>query len=79
MAKKSTFSHVQAQSALEAINSAEDTSYKSIKSKAEFIQNLEDNCIPADVLEMDHTRYSEFLERRRCKMTALIKKYYYSL
>ena len=65
--------------ALEAIKSSEDSSYKSIKSECEFIRNLEDNCIPIDILEMDYTRYGEFLEARREKMTNLIKKYYYSL
>jgi len=65
--------------ALDAIKAAEDTSFKSIKSEEEFIQNLEDNCIPVAILDMDHTRYAEFLEARRAKMTALIRKYYYSL
>ena len=65
--------------ALDAIKGAEDTSFKSIKSEEEFIQNLEDNCIPVEILDMDHARYAEFLEARRAKMTALIRKYYYSL
>ena len=41
--------------------------------------NLEDNCIPADILNMDYNSYQEFLEARRAKMTQLIKQYYYSL
>lgn len=65
--------------ALEAIRGAEDISFKSIKTEDEFIRNLEDNCIPIDILEMDHTRYAEFLEARRAKMTALIRQYYNSL
>jgi len=65
--------------ALEAIRGAEDTSFKSIKTEEEFIRNLEDNCIPLDILEMDYTRYAEFLEVRRAKMTDLIKQYYNSL
>lgn len=65
--------------ALAAIKSSEDASFKSIKSEAEFIQNLEDNCIPIEILEMDHTGYGDFLEARRAKMTDLIRKYYYSL
>ena len=65
--------------ALDAIRGAQDTSFKSIKSEEEFIQNLEDNCIPIDILEMDHTDYSYFLELRRANMTALIRQYYYSL
>lgn len=65
--------------ALDAINSVEDMSYKSIKSDVEFRQNLEDNCIPIDILEMDYTCYHDFLEARRAKMTELIRQYYYSL
>lgn len=65
--------------ALDAIKSTENTSFKSIKSEEEFLQNLEDNCIPAEILEMDYTNYPAFLEARRAKMTALIKQYYYSL
>ena len=65
--------------ALDAIRSIEDTSFKSIKSEAEFYKNLEDNCIPVDILEMDHSDYQAFLEARRIKMTELIKTYYYSL
>lgn len=65
--------------ALNTIKNAEYTSFKSIKSEEEFIQNLEDNCIPIGILEMDHTGYSDFLEARRAKMTDLIKQYYYSL
>ncbi len=65
--------------ALNAINAADDTSFKSIKTEQEFLQNLEDNCIPADILNMDYTNYTSFLETRRGKMTKLIKKYYHSL
>ena len=65
--------------ALDAIKNADETSFKSIKTEEEFKKNLEDNCIPADILEMDHTNYQTFLEVRRDKMTELIKSYYYSL
>ena len=41
--------------------------------------NLEANCVPEDVFDMDHTRYAEFLEKRRALMAQKIKKYYYSL
>ena len=60
--------------ALNAIKDAQDTSFKAIKSEAEFYQNLEDNCIPIEILKMDYTNYQTFLEARRTKMTALIKK-----
>ena len=65
--------------ALNAIKNAADTSYKSIKSVEEFTKNLEDNCIPLDILNMDYTNYQAFLSARRIKMTELIRAYYYSL
>ncbi len=64
---------------LEEIQKQGETSFKAIKSEAEFMSNLEDNCIPAEILQMDHTLYSDFLVARRAKMTALIRSYYYSL
>ena len=65
--------------ALYAIKLSPDTSLKAIKSESEFLQNLEDNCIPVDILNMDWNDYQTFLEIRRAKMTELIKQYYYSL
>ena len=65
--------------ALDAIKNDKDKSYKSIKSMEEFTKNLEDNCIPLDILNMDYTNYQSFLSARRIKMTELIRAYYYSL
>jgi hypothetical protein len=65
--------------ALEVIKANPDNTFKAIKNEAEFYKNLEDNCIPADILDMDYSNYQEFLEVRRAKMTELIKQYYYSL
>ena len=65
--------------ALNAIKETQDTSFKALKSEPEFIQNLEDNCIPVEILNMDCSDYQVFLEARRAKMTELIKQYYYSL
>ena len=65
--------------ALDEIREQGETSFKAIKSESEFMSNLEDNCIPAEILQMDHTQYSDFLVARRAKMTALIRSYYYSL
>ena len=45
----------------------------------QLMANLETNCVPADVFEMDHTRYAEFLEKRRVMMAKKIRKYYESL
>lgn len=41
--------------------------------------NLATNCVPEDVFEMDYTRYTEFLEKRRVLMAQKIRKYYESL
>lgn len=65
--------------ALNAIKGTQDTSFKALKSESEFLQNLEDNCIPIEILDMDYIQYHSFLEARRTKMTELIKQYYYSL
>ncbi len=65
--------------ALDAIKHAADTSFKSIKSEEEFAKNLEDNCIPIDILKMDYSNYQAFLEARRVKMTELIRTYYNKL
>lgn len=41
--------------------------------------NLEENCIPQAVHQMDFTQYEEFLSQRRKLMAAMIEKYYRSL
>lgn len=51
----------------------------SITDIEELMHNFAINCIPNEVFEMDHTRYSEFLEKRRALMAEKIRKYYYSL
>ena len=51
----------------------------SITDIEELKRNLSMNCVPEDVFDMDHTRYAEFLEKRRALMAQKIKKYYYSL
>lgn len=42
-------------------------------------KNLEINCIPTDVFDMEHEDYSRFLEERRSLMANKIRKYYESL
>lgn len=51
----------------------------SITNYDQLIDNLNANCVPLDVFEMDESRYSEFLEKRRILMAKKIKKYYESL
>lgn len=41
--------------------------------------NLEENCIPFDVCNMNHTDYEAFLAERQKRMALKIKDYYYSL
>lgn len=42
-------------------------------------KNLEINCIPTDVFDMEHEDYSRFLEERRLMMANKIRRYYDSL
>lgn len=48
----------------------------SITNYDQLLENLAINCVPEDVFEMDHTRYAEFLEKRRVLMAKKIRKYY---
>lgn len=51
----------------------------SITDYNQLLANLETNCVPLDVFDMDHTRYSEFLEKRRVMMAKKIRAYYEAL
>ena len=51
----------------------------SIIDEEQLRHNLEVNCIPADVFNMGHEDYSEFLEQRRLLMAKKIRKFYESL
>lgn len=42
-------------------------------------KNMEQNCIPANIIEMEHIDYDSFLNERRKLMAKKIKAYYYSL
>lgn len=64
---------------LSEISSGGDNSFKSIKTREEFLTNLADNCIPDNIIDMSADDYKTFLETRRSKMTELIKRFYYSL
>lgn len=41
--------------------------------------NLAENCIPESVIDMDASRYDEFLAERRKLMAALVRRYYMGL
>lgn len=53
--------------------------YGNITDKALLLKNLQQNCIPETILQMEHTDYEEFLVERRKLMAKKIKRYYYSL
>ena len=53
--------------------------YGSITHTDVLHQNLEMNCIPKEVMQMDFTNYTEFLEKRRMLMAEKIRQYYYGL
>lgn len=51
----------------------------SIIDEDQLYNNLEMNCIPADVFNMDYQDYSHFLEKRRSMIANKIRRYYESL
>ncbi len=53
--------------------------YGSITNTQELYRNLEENCIPRTIFEMDIDNYKEFLEERKKMMAEKIKKYYLRL
>ena len=61
-----------------AVESCENSSalYGNISDIATLRQNMEGNCIPMDVVNMDYTNYPDFLIARRKLMAKKIKKYY---
>lgn len=48
-------------------------------SDSDFYKNLEQNCIPAKILNMTYLDYNDFISSRRKLMAEKIKQYYYSL
>ena len=56
-----------------------ESAYGNISIRSELISNLEDNCIPLDIIGMEHTDYPSFLEKRRRLMAKKIQKYYNNL
>lgn len=56
-----------------------DVKIGTITDKQAFCDNLQVNCIPQNVDEMDYSNYQEFLSERRKMMAKKIKDFYYSL
>lgn len=53
-----------------------NTVYGGIDSLAKLEANMDANCIPEDIFEMDYTQFEDFLERRRHLMAQKIRCYY---
>lgn len=56
--------------------SSKDVKIGDITDESILMNNLEVNCIPEDIFNMDHTRYEEFLLKRRKLMAGRIRSYY---
>lgn len=61
------------------IASGVETKYTTLRTLEELEENLKGNCIPANMKDMDVTKYDEFLKERRVLMAKKIKKYFDSL
>lgn len=53
--------------------------YGGIVNQEKLYKNLQENCIPKEIFDMDINRYTEFLEKRRKLMAEKIRVYYESL
>lgn len=53
-----------------------EATYGGIDSMSKLEANLEANCIPYEIFDMDYTAFEDFLEKRRRLMSQKIRKYY---
>ena len=53
--------------------------YGNITAREMLLLNLQQNCIPETITQMEHEDYESFLNERRKLMALKIRKYYYSL
>lgn len=53
--------------------------YGGIQSMKELLANLDFNCIPHNIFDLDVESYPTFLEERRKLMARKIRDYYYTL
>ena len=56
-----------------------EAAYGNISIRSELLANLNDNCIPTDIVTMEHSDYLSFLEQRRKMMAKKIQDYYNNL
>lgn len=71
--------HVYLGEIVNAINTDTESMYVNYKSIDELYANLRENCIPTDVINMDSTGYTKFLQKRRELMAKKIQDYFNSL
>jgi len=50
-----------------------------ISTQQQLLENLQMNCIPSEIMEMDIDNYQDFLTKRRRLMATKMKNYYFSL
>ena len=50
--------------------------YGGIDSMTKLEANMNANCIPQEIFDMDYTQFEEFLKKRRQLMAQKIRKYY---
>ena len=60
-------------------NSTANNSFGYVKSEEEFYKNLDENCIPREIINYDYKNYDTFLKKRRLLIAKYIKDYYESL
>ena len=64
---------------ISAIEAGKDSAYTTMRSLDELYVNLDENCIPHEIVNMDVTDYHTFLEARRKLMAQKVKAYFNAL
>lgn len=62
-----------------AIEAGKDSPYTTMRTMDELYANLDENCIPREIINMDVTDYHTFLEARRKLMAQKVKAYFNAL
>lgn len=57
----------------------EERLWSGISTEDDLLYNLERNCVPSEIMEMEIEDYPDFLQTRRKLMSRKIKEYYHSL
>lgn len=57
----------------------EGSYYGGIDTMEDLQKNLEENCVPTEFMDMDVFDFQVFLDQRRTRMAAYIRKYYEGL